>query len=85
MQEFWANNSCDPFTTQSTTCQLGNYVSYSVDVAGVDDIISTLQFATENNVRLVVRNTGHEYVLAVLEIIRQSRWQASAVAHVRVD
>lgn len=60
MQEYWANNSCDPFTEQSTSCDLGNYVSYSVDVADVDDIISTLEFATTNNVRLVIRNTGHE-------------------------
>lgn len=60
MQEFWANNSCDPFTAESSACELGNYVSYSVDVSGADDIISTLNFATSNNVRLVVRNTGHE-------------------------
>lgn len=60
MQEFWANNSCDPFTNQSSSCTLGNYVSYSVDVSGADDIVSTLNFAKNNNLRLVVRNTGHE-------------------------
>lgn len=60
MQEFWANNSCDPFTDQSSSCMLGNYVSYAVDVSGVNDIISTLNFAKDHNLRLVVRNTGHE-------------------------
>lgn len=60
MQEFWANNSCDPFTEQTSACTLGNYVSYAVDVSGPDDIISTLDFAKANNIRLVIRNTGHE-------------------------
>lgn len=64
MQEFWANGSCDPFTEQSSSCKLGNYVSYAVDVAGVDDIVSTLHFATKQNLRLVIRNTGHEYVVS---------------------
>ncbi|CAN8106046.1 unnamed protein product [Discula destructiva] len=61
MQEYWANNSCDPFTDSASACTLGNYVSYSVDVGGADDIISTLDFAKSNNIRLVIRNTGHDY------------------------
>lgn len=60
MQQFWANDSCDPFTDQSTPCTLGNYVSYSVDVSGADDVISTLEFAQTNDLRIVIRNTGHE-------------------------
>jgi hypothetical protein len=62
MEPFFANQSCDPFTAQSTPCQLGNYVSYAVNVSCVADVQAALSFARDNNIRIVVRNTGHEYV-----------------------
>lgn len=62
MEAFFANQSCDPFTAQDQPCLLGNYVSYAVNVSGTDDVIATLNFAKSNNIRLVIRNTGHEYV-----------------------
>ncbi|KAK4155836.1 FAD binding domain-containing protein [Chaetomidium leptoderma] len=61
MQTFVANQSCDPFTPQSTPCQLGNYVQYAVDVSSAADVQAALQFAKKNKVRVVVRNTGHDY------------------------
>lgn len=61
MQSFFANQSCDPFTPQSTQCQLGNYVSYAVDVSCAADVQAAVAFANANKIRLVVRNTGHEY------------------------
>lgn len=64
MSPYWQNQSCDPFTAPSTPCALGNYVSYSIAVTGADDIRAGLRFAKDNNIRLVVKNTGHEYVLS---------------------
>ena len=61
MQSFFANQSCDPFTPRSTPCQLGNYVRYAVDVSTVADVQAAVWFAQLLNIRLVVRNTGHEY------------------------
>ncbi|KAI9375101.1 hypothetical protein BJX61DRAFT_200869 [Aspergillus egyptiacus] len=61
MQPFWANQSCDAFTPRETPCQLGNYVSYAVDVASSDDVIAAVNFATEHNIRFVIKNTGHDY------------------------
>lgn len=58
----FANASCDPFTPQNTSCLLGNYVQYAVNVTGSDDIAQTIRFADENNIRLVIRNTAHDYV-----------------------
>jgi len=58
----FANASCDPFTPQNTSCLLGNYVRYAVNVTGPDDIAATIRFADENNIRLVIRNTAHDYV-----------------------
>jgi FAD/FMN-containing dehydrogenase len=62
MQAYFANQSCDPFTTPWTPCRLGNYVSYAVNVTGAADVAAALHFAQTNNIRVVIRNTGHEYV-----------------------
>lgn len=48
---------------QSTPCKLGNYASYSINVTGSSDIVAGLSFAQQNNVRLTIKNTGHEYVI----------------------
>lgn len=61
MQPFFANQSCDAFTPESRPCLLGNYVSYAVNVSCTADVSAALAFATKNNIRVVVRNTGHEY------------------------
>lgn len=61
MAPFFANQSCDPWTAQDRPCLLGNYVRYAVNVSGPDDIAAAVTFAREKNVRLVIRNTGHDY------------------------
>lgn len=61
MQGFFANNSCSPFMSRSAACRLGNLVSYSVNVSTPDHVVRTINFARQNNIRLVVRNTAHEY------------------------
>jgi hypothetical protein len=60
MNPFFQAQSCDPFTSVNQTCTLGNYASYSINVTGADDVRAGLKFAQDNNVRLVIRNTGHE-------------------------
>ncbi|KAL4923302.1 FAD-dependent oxidoreductase [Aspergillus undulatus] len=55
------NYSCVPFTPSSQPCKLGNYASYSINVTGADDVIAGVKFARENNVRLVIKNTGHDF------------------------
>lgn len=62
MQSYFANQSCDPFTDRSKPCTLGNYVSYSVKARNNADVISALQFAKANNIRVLVRNTGHDFL-----------------------
>jgi FAD/FMN-containing dehydrogenase len=58
----FANASCDAFTSPSLPCLLGNYVWYAVNVTGPEDIAATIKFAERRNIRLVVRNTGHDYM-----------------------
>lgn len=61
MAPFFANRSCDPFTGEATQCVVGTYVSYAVNVSEPQDVSKTIQFAEEHNIRLVIRNTGHDY------------------------
>jgi hypothetical protein len=39
---------------------MGNYARYAIDVKTVDDLVAGVKFASEKNVRFVIRNTGHE-------------------------
>jgi FAD/FMN-containing dehydrogenase len=63
MAPFFANQSCDPFTAESRPCTLGNYVDYAVNVTSAADVIAAVKFAQKENIRFVIRNTGHESVL----------------------
>ncbi|KAI9697553.1 MAG: hypothetical protein M1820_007752 [Bogoriella megaspora] len=62
MNPAFQNQSCDPFTPTETPCELGNYASYSINVTGAGDVTAGIKFAKENNVRLVIKNTGHDYM-----------------------
>lgn len=62
MAPFFANQSCDPFQPRTGPCVLGTYVRYSVNATGSDDVIATVNFARESNIRFIIRNTGHDYI-----------------------
>ncbi|KAJ5947428.1 hypothetical protein N7466_000443 [Penicillium verhagenii] len=59
---YFLNQSCDPYTTQSQPCVLDNYVSYSINVTGVADVVAGVEFAETHNIRLVIKNTGHDFL-----------------------
>ncbi|KAJ5222031.1 CAZyme family AA7 [Penicillium citrinum] len=61
MAPFFANGTCDPYNPVSKPCTLGNYVAYTVNVSEPAHISKAIRFATKHNIRLVVRNTGHDY------------------------
>lgn len=42
-------------------CTLGGYPSYAVNVSSVAEIQLAVNFARSNNLRLVVKNTGHDF------------------------
>lgn len=58
-----ANQTCDAFTPVTKDCTLGNMVVYAVNASTPLDLSKTIKFASAKNIRLVVRNTGHEYVV----------------------
>ncbi|KAI3321636.1 FAD-binding domain-containing protein [Xylariaceae sp. AK1471] len=57
---WFQNQSCTPFGAENSPCRLGNYASYSINVSSSEDIVAGLAFAQRKNVRLVVKNTGHD-------------------------
>ncbi|KAI4123187.1 MAG: hypothetical protein LQ338_005399 [Usnochroma carphineum] len=62
MNPWQQNASCDPFTPETSPCLLGNYVEYSIKVTSWQDVAAGIQFAQKKNVRLVIKNTGHDYL-----------------------
>ncbi|RYO76372.1 hypothetical protein DL762_007065 [Monosporascus cannonballus] len=58
----WFQESCNPFSPASQPCESGNYASYSINVTGVEDVVAGIEFSRAHNVRLVVKNTGHDLV-----------------------
>ena len=61
MAPWFANGSCDPFHPVSKPCTIGNYVVYAVNVSKPEHVSEALKFANEHNIRVVIRNTGHDY------------------------
>ncbi|KAB5517379.1 hypothetical protein GE09DRAFT_1045451 [Coniochaeta sp. 2T2.1] len=53
--------TCLPTNDTDATCTLGGYAAYSVAVTKVSQIQLALNFARNTNVRLVVKNTGHDF------------------------
>lgn len=60
MEPLAQNQSCDPYTPQSRPCQLGNYADYAINVTSSAHIAAGVKFAQENNIRLVIKSTGHD-------------------------
>jgi hypothetical protein len=57
---YFQNQSCDPFTPRASACKIGTYPSYAIKVSKASDAIAGMAFAQLNNVRLIIKNTGHE-------------------------
>ncbi|KAI0798992.1 FAD/FMN-containing isoamyl alcohol oxidase-like protein MreA [Xylaria sp. FL0064] len=62
MSPYWVNNSCSPFTASDAQCALGNLAQYAVNVSSAEDVIAGIRFAQAKNVRLTIKNTGHDFL-----------------------
>ncbi|KAI0436305.1 hypothetical protein F4803DRAFT_239968 [Xylaria telfairii] len=62
MSLYWTNNSCSAFTSSSEVCSLGNIAPYALNISSATDVISGVQFAQEHNIRLTIKNTGHDFL-----------------------
>lgn len=55
------NQTCYIGTPQSVPCLQGRVSPYSVSARSPEDIIAAVRFATVHDIRLVVKNTGHDF------------------------
>ncbi|KAI1272223.1 hypothetical protein F5Y07DRAFT_308514 [Xylaria sp. FL0933] len=60
LMPYYQNQSCDPFTSREKPCELGNYAQYSINVSTVSHVQAGIKFAQEKNIRLAIKNTGHD-------------------------
>lgn len=51
----------DPISPLTGVCAQGGVPSYFVNATTVEDVQRSLEWAKQQNVRLVVKNTGHDY------------------------
>jgi FAD/FMN-containing dehydrogenase len=58
------NNTCAPVNASSGelpgTCVLGNQPLYAVNATNEADIVAAVQFAARTNIRVVIKETGHD-------------------------
>lgn len=50
-----------PTIYDSKTCTLGGYPTYVINAKSVLDIQLSINFARNNNIRLIIKNTGHDF------------------------
>lgn len=69
----WNNDTCLPIPT--VPCSGAGYPVYVVNATCVEDVKQGIDFARANNVRLIVKGTGHDYM---------GRYRVLSVAIIRV-
>ncbi|KAF2004791.1 isoamyl alcohol oxidase [Amniculicola lignicola CBS 123094] len=63
MWTFYTNHTCNPTATRSSgQCTLGHLPEYVIMAKAKEHIKAGVDFARENNLRLVIRNTGHDFM-----------------------
>ncbi|KAJ4416694.1 hypothetical protein N0V82_006603 [Gnomoniopsis sp. IMI 355080] len=60
MSPIFEGLTCIP-SSQSGTCTLGGYPSYAVNISNVAQVQLAVNYARNLNLRLVVKNTGHDF------------------------
>ncbi|KAI8947426.1 putative 6-hydroxy-D-nicotine oxidase [Xylaria longipes] len=62
MSPLYQGKTCMPQNGNDSTCDIGGFPSYAVNVSTVAQIQLAINFARNTNVRLVVKNTGHDFL-----------------------
>jgi hypothetical protein len=59
---WWSGLTCQAQINATGTCTLGNYPSYVVNASSTETVSQALQFANKWNLRVVIKNTGHDFL-----------------------
>ncbi|CAE6432949.1 unnamed protein product [Rhizoctonia solani] len=58
----WESPGCDIYTPRNATCDQGFVPVYSVAALDRNDVSQAVGFAKKHKLRLVIKNTGHDYL-----------------------
>lgn len=58
----YTNNTCLPTDDPDSPCTRGFYGEYVILAKTKEHIKSGIDFARERNLRLIIRNTGHDFM-----------------------
>ncbi|KAH9870938.1 hypothetical protein J1614_006510, partial [Plenodomus biglobosus] len=61
MSQWASGNSCTPTSYPNSTCTQGGFPVYVVRATTIKHIQIAVNFARNNNIRLVIKNTGHDF------------------------
>lgn len=63
-QPFWQNDACVPpeLFGGNGTCDLRPFSKYVVNASKVEDVVEGVKFARRHNLRVGVKNTGHDFL-----------------------
>ncbi|KAH8895378.1 FAD-binding domain-containing protein [Thozetella sp. PMI_491] len=59
---YFTNDTCRPTTNPSDTCTLGYYPVYVILAKTKEHVKAGVDFARKNSLRLIIRNTGHDFI-----------------------
>ena len=77
----WTNNSCIPKGSNGYSegkgCSIGGLPQYTVNATAVEHVSKAMKWASERNIRIVVKGTGHDLngrcvVLSDLDFLHES-------------
>jgi len=61
MSPFYTGSSCIPGFDANAPCKLGGYPEYVVNATSAQQIQTAVNFARTHKIRLVIKNTGHDF------------------------
>lgn len=62
MWTYYTNETCRPTSNRNTPCTLGYYGVYVILAKTYDHVKAGVDFARTHDLRLVIRNTGHDFL-----------------------
>jgi hypothetical protein len=62
MFPLYQGRTCLPRLNTNTTCEIGSYPAYVMNISTVAQVQIALNIARNANIRLVIKNTGHDYL-----------------------
>lgn len=62
MSPLYQGKTCMPQNGNDSTCDIGGFPSYAVNISTVAQVQLAINFARNTNVRLIVKNMGHDFL-----------------------